>query len=111
MRSAGLMETTHAGSATKTQRNVPHHRRPPQGSAARWRAGPALPASPLPRPAGMRLRTGVSPSKRETQTHQIQEPIMAELRSVDPRILQPNPDNPRRTPVSPAIDEQMLAAI
>jgi ParB family chromosome partitioning protein len=36
---------------------------------------------------------------------------MAELRNVDPRILQPNPDNPRRTPVSPAIDEQLLASI
>src|SRR5271165_7073790 len=36
---------------------------------------------------------------------------MAELRSVDPRILQPNPDNPRRTPVSPAMDEQLLASI
>ena len=36
---------------------------------------------------------------------------MAELRSVDPRILQPNPDNPRRTPVSPAMDEQLLASM
>src|SRR6266446_1859387 len=36
---------------------------------------------------------------------------MAELRNVDPRILQPNPDNPRRTPVSPAMDEQLLASI
>ena len=36
---------------------------------------------------------------------------MAELRSVDPRIRQPNPDNPRRTPVSPAMDEQLLASI
>jgi len=52
MRSAGPMETTQAGSATKTQKNVPHHLPPPQGSAARWRASPALPASPLPRPAG-----------------------------------------------------------
>jgi ParB family chromosome partitioning protein len=36
---------------------------------------------------------------------------MAELRSVDPRILQPNPHNPRRTPASPAMDEQLLASI
>jgi ParB family transcriptional regulator, chromosome partitioning protein len=36
---------------------------------------------------------------------------MAELRSVDPRILQANPDNPRRTPASPAMDEQLLASI
>jgi ParB/RepB/Spo0J family partition protein len=36
---------------------------------------------------------------------------MAELRSVDPRILQANPNNPRRTPVSPAMDEQLLASI
>lgn len=36
---------------------------------------------------------------------------MAELRSVDPRVLQPNPDNPRRTPVPPAMDEQLVASI
>ncbi|HUZ62986.1 MAG TPA: ParB N-terminal domain-containing protein [Acetobacteraceae bacterium] len=36
---------------------------------------------------------------------------MAELRSVDPRALQPNPNNPRRTPVPPAMDEQLLASI
>ena len=36
---------------------------------------------------------------------------MAELRSVDPRILQPNPNNPRTSPVPPAMDEQLLASI
>ena len=36
---------------------------------------------------------------------------MAELRSVDPRILQPNSNNPRRTPVPPAMDEQLVASI
>jgi ParB family chromosome partitioning protein len=36
---------------------------------------------------------------------------MAELRSVDPRTLQSNPNNPRRTPVPPAMDEQLLASI
>jgi ParB family transcriptional regulator, chromosome partitioning protein len=36
---------------------------------------------------------------------------MAELRSVDPRILQPNPNNPRMIPVPPAMDEQLLASI
>jgi ParB family transcriptional regulator, chromosome partitioning protein len=36
---------------------------------------------------------------------------MAELRSVDPRTLQINPNNPRRTPVPPAMDEQLLASI
>ncbi len=36
---------------------------------------------------------------------------MAELRAVDPRILQVNPNNPRTTPVSPAIDAQLLASI
>ena len=36
---------------------------------------------------------------------------MAELRSVDPRVLQPNPNNPRTTPVPPAMDEQLLASI
>ena len=36
---------------------------------------------------------------------------MAELRSVDPRTLLPNPNNPRRTPVPPAMDEQLLASI
>ena len=36
---------------------------------------------------------------------------MVELRSVDPRTLQTNPNNPRRTPVSPAMDEQLVASI
>jgi ParB family chromosome partitioning protein len=37
--------------------------------------------------------------------------MMAELRGVDPRTLQANPNNPRATPVSPAMDEQLLASI
>jgi ParB family chromosome partitioning protein len=36
---------------------------------------------------------------------------MAELRSVDPRTLHLNPNNPRRTPVPPAMDEQLVASI
>lgn len=36
---------------------------------------------------------------------------MPELRSVDPRTLLPNPNNPRRTPVPPAMDEQLVASI
>ena len=36
---------------------------------------------------------------------------MAELRSVDPRTLLPNPNNARRTTVPPAMDEQMVASI
>jgi ParB/RepB/Spo0J family partition protein len=36
---------------------------------------------------------------------------MTELRSVDPRTLQLNPSNPRRTPVPPAMDEQLVASI
>jgi len=36
---------------------------------------------------------------------------MAELRSVDPRTLKPNPNNPRRTPVPPAMDEQLVVSI
>src|SRR6202161_457012 len=36
---------------------------------------------------------------------------MAELRSVDPRTLQSNPNNPRRTAAPPAMDEQLLASI
>ena len=36
---------------------------------------------------------------------------MAELRSVDPRTLQLNPNNPRRTPAPPAMDEQLVASI
>jgi ParB family chromosome partitioning protein len=36
---------------------------------------------------------------------------MAELRSVDPRTLQLNPNNPRTAPVPAAMDEQMLASI
>jgi len=36
---------------------------------------------------------------------------MAELRSVDPRTLQFDPNNPRRTPVPPVMDEQLVASI
>ena len=36
---------------------------------------------------------------------------MTELRSVDPRTLQFNPHNPRRTATSRAMDEQLLASI
>ena len=36
---------------------------------------------------------------------------MAELRNVDPRTLQSNPNNPRTAPVPPAMDEQLLASI
>jgi ParB/RepB/Spo0J family partition protein len=36
---------------------------------------------------------------------------MPELRSVDPRTLKPNPNNPRRTPVPLAMDEQLVASI
>ena len=36
---------------------------------------------------------------------------MAELRSVDPRTLVPNPDNPRRTATPKAMDEQLTASI
>jgi ParB family chromosome partitioning protein len=36
---------------------------------------------------------------------------MAELRSVDPRTLTPNPDNPRKTPAPQAMDDQLLASI
>lgn len=36
---------------------------------------------------------------------------MAELRSVDPRTLHFDPNNPRRTPVPPAMDEQLVASI
>ena len=36
---------------------------------------------------------------------------MAELRSVDPRTLQCNPNNPRRTPVAAEMDEQLVASI
>jgi ParB family chromosome partitioning protein len=36
---------------------------------------------------------------------------MAELRSVDPTTLQPNPDNPRRTPVPQAMEDQLVASI
>jgi len=36
---------------------------------------------------------------------------MAELRSVDPRVLKPNPENPRRTPVPQSIEDQLVASI
>jgi ParB/RepB/Spo0J family partition protein len=59
----------------------------------------------------MRRAEGVFPKNREDGNPKPKEPIMAELRSVDPRTLQLNPNNPRRTPVSPAMDEQLLASI
>ena len=36
---------------------------------------------------------------------------MAELRSVDPRTLKPNPNNPRITMAPQAMDDQLLASI
>ncbi len=36
---------------------------------------------------------------------------MAELRSVDPRSLKPNPDNPRKTTVPKEMDQQLAASI
>lgn len=36
---------------------------------------------------------------------------MAELRSVDPRTLKPNPNNPRRTPAPKVMDEQLVASL
>lgn len=36
---------------------------------------------------------------------------MAELRSVDPTILIPNPNNPRRTATPKAMDDQLVASI
>jgi ParB/RepB/Spo0J family partition protein len=36
---------------------------------------------------------------------------MAELRSVDPTTLIPNPNNPRRTPAPKAMDDQLVASI
>ena len=36
---------------------------------------------------------------------------MAELRSVDPNSLVPNPENPRRTPVPQAMEDQLVASI
>jgi ParB family transcriptional regulator, chromosome partitioning protein len=41
---------------------------------------------------------------------ELQTPVM-HLRSVDPRTLKPNPNNPRTAPVPPAQDEQLLASI
>ena len=36
---------------------------------------------------------------------------MSELRSIDPRALKPNPNNPRKTPAPPAMEEQLIASI
>jgi len=36
---------------------------------------------------------------------------MAELRSVDPRTLKPNPNNPRTVPVPKEMDQQLTASI
>jgi ParB family chromosome partitioning protein len=51
------------------------------------------------------------PEEKGGQRATEQEPMMAELRSVDPRTLIPNPDNPRRTAPSKSMDEQLLASI
>jgi ParB family transcriptional regulator, chromosome partitioning protein len=40
-----------------------------------------------------------------------QEPMMAELRRVDPNSLVPNPDNPRRTAVPKVMDDQLVASV
>jgi ParB/RepB/Spo0J family partition protein len=37
--------------------------------------------------------------------------MMAELRSVDPRSLKPNPNNPRKTAVPKEMDQQLVASI
>jgi hypothetical protein len=45
------------------------------------------------------------------ENHQPKETTMTELRRVDPRSLQSNPNNPRKTPVPQAMEAQLLASI
>src|SRR5271165_503984 len=99
-------------SSKNTRRAMPH-RRPPAARVARG-IGPRAPGSagfalaPAERDAA--LGPGL-PGEEGRPRATRQEPIMAELRSVDPRSIKPNPNNPRRTPVPPAMDEQLLASI
>src|SRR5574337_766032 len=72
---------------------------------------PAPPAPPFAPAARMRPRGGVFPSRGRTEPLRKKEPNMTELRSVDPATLIPNPNNPRRTPVPKAMDDQLIASI
>src|SRR5271166_6119903 len=99
-------EWNHSRRDEGSSKRLPHRRPPPQGTG-RWpRAARALAPAGRDAPRGRGL-----PETQGGRNPQAEEPIMAELRSVDPRILQPNPNNPRTTPVPPAMDEQLLASI
>ena len=67
--------------------------------------------APLPRRTGMRRAGGVFPKNREDETSNQRSHSWPNFAGVDPRILQPNPNNPRRTPVPPAMEEQLVASI
>src|SRR5208282_5939112 len=79
-------------------------------AAARDRPLASRSARPCPGGPGCVAREGSS-EEQGGQHPNPEEPIMAELRSVDPRTLQPNPNNPRRTPVPLAMDIQLVASI
>jgi ParB family chromosome partitioning protein len=61
----------------------------------------------------MRPGGQVFPEEREDRIegNPIGDSTMAEFRSVDPRTLTANPNNPRRTPVPNALDEQLLVSL
>src|SRR5271166_3062293 len=66
-------------------------------------SAPAAVPRPLPRPFGPRCRGGVCQEKGQARTWK-DNPAM-ELRSVDPRTLKANPNNPRRTAANTQMDE------
>jgi ParB/RepB/Spo0J family partition protein len=87
---------------------VPRRGRRRKGSALRARA--ACGATALAPPARQRgHQDGFSAKHAEGGTRK--EKLMAELRSVDPRTLKPNPNNPRTTPVPKEMDRQLIASI
>ena len=81
---------------------------------ARWGPscpGPASPADALAPPGRRCSRMGESFKRNVKDETFSSEPTMAELRSVDPRSLTPNPNNPRTSPVPKEMDLQLVASI
>ena len=91
-RPATAAKQRHAALTGSGSSGVPHRRRPPQGSA-RTRALPGFAGSALAPAGRMRPAGRVFPRKGRTKPLQ-QEPIMAELRSVDPTHADPQPAQP-----------------
>ena len=82
-----------AAGASRGRCRITGRRRKGRGRRPR----PASPAAPLPRPGRDAAGGSGSPRRRGEAENNSTGAHMAELRSVDPRSLVPNPDNPRRT--------------